>query len=290
VSRATTSVEVPSTFDANDPFWVTPGLHRVKIDAVMAAQILDGANTRNRTIAWTKVSEWSREMQKGNWVYNPSDALSFSNVPTLLNGQHRLLSVLDCGVPQEFALATGVDPAAQDVMDTGLKRSAAHQLSLSGYADPKQLAAIARVALLWEQKTITSGLRSPSTPTVRTWVESTDAEGHRFAIGAAKRVSALFKLRPGVTGAAAYEAWVRGPELAEQFFSSLCEGSDLEPDNPILVLRNYLTRQNAIGTRFREPHQLWLLVSTWNTWRSERTLKKISSPSEWSAASFPRMH
>lgn len=268
----------------------SPGVHGpVTVTPDMAAKILDALNVRNRPISWRKVGDYSAEMLKGNWRYNPSDAIGIDVDAELANGQHRLLSVLESGTTQRFAFATGVEKDVQDVMDSGIRRTTAHQLSLAGYSDANALAAIARIVLRWNGKTLISGLRPPTTPDVRLFVEQADAEALKFAIDTGKRVAGLFPLRAGVVGAASYTAFGLDSTDAVRFFDDLCVGAGLSEGDPALTLRNYLVRQSALRTTFKVHHQLWLIVSTWNTVRAGRRLMKIMSPSEWNAESFPFM-
>lgn len=281
------SSEIP-LFDSLSPWWRAPRQFRMRITRDIAALMLD-SNPRNRPISWRKVNDYAREMEAGNWKFNPADSICFDPTGYLQNGQHRLLAVFDTGLAQEFAVATDVPMEVQDVMDSGLKRSTAHQLALSGYVDAKTIAAIARIFLLWEGGTIASSLRSSSTPDVRRWVEASDPVALEFSIVQAKRVSSLFSLRSGIVGAAAFAAYTKDPAAAKQFFEDLCEGVGLDKVHPVLTLRNYLTRQGQLKTKFAQQHQLWLLVSTWNTWRRGGTLVKIMSPSEWTSSNFPVM-
>lgn len=276
-------------FDSMDPIWREPSQFKAAVAPEIAAQILDGTNHENRTISWRKVRDYSLEMRKGNWLYNPADAICMDWDNILRNGQHRLLAVIESDTTQEFAFATCTDPKAQDIMDSGVRRTTAHQLGMSGYEDPKALASIGRISLHWQEGTIISGLRAPSTPDIRKWVEEADEQALKFAVMHARRVSKFFPLQVGHTGAAAYQGYLKDSAAAETFFEALEEGVGLSKNHPILTLRNYLTRHGQLKTRLLPHHQLWLVVSTWNTWRAGRKLGKIMSPSEWSAETFPKM-
>lgn len=278
----------PAMFDAEDPIWRLPGLFKLTITPEIAASMLD-SNTENRTISWRKVNDYAREMRKGNWRYNPADSICFDTSVVLRNGQHRLLAVMDSETAQEFSVATGVNPDVQDVMDSGMKRTTAHQLGLSGYDDSKHLASMGRVYLMWMAGTVTNNLRPPMTPDIRRWVEESEADALKFAISRGKQTSKLFPLRSGVVSAAAFSAYTRDPAAADLFFTALNEGVGLDKGHPVLTLRSYLIRHGQMKTRFLPHHQLWLVVSTWNTWRQGRTLVKIMSPSEWVGENFPRM-
>lgn len=266
-----------------------PAAQRMTITPETAMQILEKYNTHNRPLSQRKVNDWAREMEKGNWIYNPADAIVFDNALTLQNGQHRLWAVVQSEMPQDFLVSTGSEPEAQDIMDQQTKRTTAHQLALSGYDDAKSLATIGRIYLQWHEGNITNQMKRPSTPDIRLWVENASPEALAFAVRMGTDVSKLTPLNVGPVGAAAYSAYLKDAGAAQQFFTDLVEGVGLDKGHPVLTLSKYLQRQAANKVRVREHHQLWLLVSTWNTWRQGRRIGKIMSPSEWRGDTFPRM-
>jgi hypothetical protein len=266
-----------------------PGAERMTITPEMALQILTEYNTHNRPLSRRNVSKLAYEMEKGNWVYNPADAIVFDVNSKLANGQHRLNAIIEAELPQDFLVVTGADIDSQDVMDQQQRRTTAHQLALSGVSEAKNVATIARIYLMWTSGNISNQWKRPSTPDIRHWVESSDADALDFAVKTAIDVSKLTPLNIGPIGAAAYSAYVKDRGAAAQFFTDLVEGIGLDKGHPVLTLSKYLQRAANNGTRFREHHQLWLLVSTWNTWRAGRRIGKIMSPSDWKNDNFPRM-
>lgn len=266
-----------------------PDAQRMTITPEMAFQILTNNNTHNRPLSRRRVNDLSREMSKGNWRYNPADAIVFDNLRVLANGQHRLEAVVDSEISQDFLVVTGAHPEAQDVMDQQKRRTVAEQLSLSGYSDSKHLATISRIHIMWSEGNITNQMKRPSTLDVRHWVENAYPEAMSFAIASGVGVAKISPLNVGPVGAAAYSAYLKDSGAAEQFFHDMTEGIGLDKGHPVLTLTKYLQRQSQLGTRFREHHQLWLVVSTWNSWRQGRTLGKIMSPSEFKNDIFPRM-
>lgn len=265
-----------------------PSEFRYEVNPETAAQMLD-TNTRNRPISWARVRRYSSDMEKGFWRYNPSSALCFDTQGTLANGQHRLLAVLDSETTQEFLIATGVPVDTQDVMDSGMTRTPAQQLAIHGYQDAKHLATIARVYVKWENGTVTTQSTGPTTSEIRRWIDDAKPESLAFAVAQARRISAMTLLKAGPIGSAAYSAHIIVPGAAEEFFDLMASGAGMEQGHPVLTLSNYLKRQSIIGAHFPVHHQLWLLVSTWNTWRAGKSLHKIMSPSEFSVDRFPRV-
>lgn len=268
---------------------IEPDAQRMTVTPEMAYQILTEYNTHNRPVSRRRVNDLSREMTKGNWRYNPADAIVFDTERVLANGQHRLEAVVDAEIPQDFLVVTGAETGAQDVMDQQKRRTTGEQLALSGYENAKPLATIARIHIMWTEGNITNQQKRPSTLDVRHWVESAYPEGMRFAINSGAAVAKITPFNVGPVGAAAYSAYLKDSGAAEQFFHDLTEGIGLDKGHPVLTLTKYLQRQTQIGIKFREHHQLWLVVSTWNTWRAGRSIGKIMSPSEFKNDLFPKM-
>ena len=107
------------------------------------AKVILGGNTRNRRLRErTLVDSFARDMVNGNWRFT-GDPIQIAPDGLLLNGQHRLHAIIRANVRLKFVVIRNVDPAAQDVMDTGGTRSPGDVLTLRGLASGKQLAAAA---------------------------------------------------------------------------------------------------------------------------------------------------
>lgn len=91
-------------------------------------------NTLNREIRDSNMAQYTQDAKSGRWLLGP-DAIAFDRNGVLVNGQHRLKMVVDTGIPCEFIVATGLDPAVRIDADTHGRRSVADGLRLSGRAD-----------------------------------------------------------------------------------------------------------------------------------------------------------
>ncbi|GIV82843.1 MAG: hypothetical protein KatS3mg051_2197 [Anaerolineae bacterium] len=114
-------------------------------------------NDHNRTIAKKRVDLYASLMHAGRW-YLSSDAIVLDTDGRLLNGQHRLLAVIQSGVASDFIVGFGWDPEAFYVLDDGKKRSGADALHIEGHVSTKTLAAAAKLIHLFEQGALNSGL------------------------------------------------------------------------------------------------------------------------------------
>lgn len=102
----------------------------VTITPEYAADLLK-MNINNRTVRPKKVAQLAEQMRKGEWELS-NDAITISEGNILLNGQHRLMAVVQSGVPCDFILYTGAPDQAFDVMDTPSLRRVADVISRKG--------------------------------------------------------------------------------------------------------------------------------------------------------------
>lgn len=81
-------------------------------------------NTANRLVKKSVVDRYVRDILAGNWkLTNQGIGISIDGV--LLDGQHRLLAIKECGYPSlEIVVVSGLDPSSQNVVDQHAKRSA----------------------------------------------------------------------------------------------------------------------------------------------------------------------
>src|SRR6267154_68959 len=87
------------------------------------------ANTHNRPIKKRHVEFLGREMTLGNWQLN-GQAIIISDNEDVLDGQHRLLAVIDSGETIDSLVIYGIKRDAFKTIDTGRVRGPADALSL----------------------------------------------------------------------------------------------------------------------------------------------------------------
>ena len=105
----------------------TEGAHIVDVTPHMAQQLLEISNFDNRNVKNSVVNKYSKLMQSGDWLFS-SETIAVSKTGRLLNGQHRLLAVIQSGRSQKFLFATGFDDAVFAVLDRGAVRTASDAL------------------------------------------------------------------------------------------------------------------------------------------------------------------
>jgi len=103
-------------------------------------------NRHNRTINYRRVVMYARDMRAGKWLLT-HQGIAFGEDGDLLDGQHRLLAVIEAGVPVRFTITRGLDKSAQMLVDKCLPRSDSDCITLGGRIGlvSKHEVAVARV-------------------------------------------------------------------------------------------------------------------------------------------------
>lgn len=252
---------------------------KIYVTPEMADKWLDGP-VKNRPLSDMRVSLYSDAMSRGEWQYNPADAICFNTNDVLINGQHRMWAIVESQTSQWFAVATDVEDLAQDVMDQGYRRTIAHQLHIDDVPLAKETAAVARVAIQWSEGRLigSSTARNVTVTQVRKWVEDSDETALVAAIHGAKQVCRQYRFSMGPVGAMLYKANRIDEDDALAFWTNLVTLTDLGAKDPIFHLSKYMQRQTMLGRKHDITHQLWLLTNTWNHWRDGHEIGKIMSP------------
>lgn len=125
-----------------------PGAVTITVTPKIAEYILDTMNTGNRPIKKGVVMKYSKIMEDGNWRFSP-ETISVSKSGKLLNGQHRLLAVVNSGMTAKFLFATGFDDDVFSVLDRGATRTRSDALGIN-----KKLAEAGALLARLEIKTV----------------------------------------------------------------------------------------------------------------------------------------
>lgn len=125
----------------------------VLVTPEMARSLL-ATNTNNRAVRHGNVRLYARRMRNGEWISNKTEPITFDRNGRLIQGQHRLLAVIESGVPIRFWLAFDESPEAWDVLDQPGRRNLADMLTLE-----KKIAEVVQLACV-----LSSGQTRVETP------------------------------------------------------------------------------------------------------------------------------
>jgi hypothetical protein len=273
---------------------ITPEMAREWIrrheEVVAAERKANGGKARdNRRLRFESgVEKYAREMKAGRWHRN-GESVKIAWNETIVDGQHRLHACVQSDVPFWSVVVTGVEPEAQDTIDTGLPRRLSDQLAIANEKNAALLASVTRWSLRWIH-----GLRSNGgagyQPTQVEMLDYLEADPRlRLAAEFATRARLGFKpVRAPVWAMAWMLLHEKDWDAAEVFLERVIDGADLPSGHPVLTLRNRLISAKVSGERLTEHEQLALFCIAWNAFRGERKTAILKlPPGGLTARNFP---
>lgn len=227
-----TGIVVPGTNITSEWVEVTPD---------MAAQWLEN-NTKNRHVKDKHLNRLKKDMEHNRFVIT-HQGVAICEDGTLIDGQHRLLSIKDTGKPQWMLVTQGLPMEAQQYVDNGARRLAADMgpLKEGGYGAMK--AAVVKLLL-----TIEDADHSLS-PQIVSNLANDYTYGdlivgyHRYEDLIEKHLDlsrmAAKDLKGRVGASQLLAAAVYYNDKGAEFLSGVASGANLGPNDPRLALRKF---------------------------------------------------
>jgi len=97
----------------------------------LAAKFLE-RNKVNRPVRPLRVLLLAENIRNGEWI-TTHQGIAFDRNGNLIDGQHRLLAMIQSGVPCMTFVTTGCDPKSYSVIDIGSKRTFSDSLRIEKY-------------------------------------------------------------------------------------------------------------------------------------------------------------
>lgn len=235
------------------------------------AQAFLDKNTTNRTITGSIVGKYARDMAAKRWRLT-GEPIIFDKSGNLRNGQHRLTACVRAGVPFESMIVYGVEPEAQDVMDSGKSRSAADVLSLRGLTNTRRTVAAVR-ALLAHREGSAARRGVFSTAQIIATLEQ-----HPNITKSVALVSNLPKSIPhGPLALVHYAAstFIKVPNVADSFIAVFRNGAPDYEGDPAHLLRERFIRSVGDVHRIRPDVAEWTIYYVWNLFKERETLQQL---------------
>lgn len=262
---------------------------REYVSPAMAAEWLT-KNESNRSQRSRGRMAYGRDMDANGWKLT-GDTIKFDWYDRLIDGQHRLEACVRTGMPFETFVVWGVDPEAQNYVDTGMGRSFRDQLQMRGIKDPGTISALTRRVFLWEPPFNERLDFSRERVTERELGETLDQHPELF--DCASFVESFRKKSDVSRSLLAFIYWILSQangEAAAEFMSKLITGAGLEEDDPILLLRERIASEKGNDNRKYQTRVMWLAVCAWNRWMEGKRISKIQLPKGGvKAGNFPKI-
>jgi len=232
-----------------------------------AARMLK-TNTGNRPVNRRHVAVLAREMKCGRWKVN-GDTICI-NGDRLIDGQHRLLAVIDSGCTVESLVVEGVSSDVFDTKDAGRRRSASDTLAIRGEIYTCRLGATLAVIDRYMTGRMMNCVKYTNTeieellsryPTVRESVRKTyDTK----------------KLVGGSVLSACHFLFSQKDDLAaDRFVENLMSGVNLSVGDPVFVLRERLMQNALSKAKLSAEYIMALTIKAWNYRRASKEITHL---------------
>ncbi len=231
-------------------------------------------NTHNRNIRKRAVTDYARDMKAGQWRLN-GEAIKFAADGTLLDGQHRLLAVVEADTAIPLMVVTGLANETQETMDAGTKRTTADAFMLRGETNATVLAAILKRVWLWDQGDYKFAKNYTPTTAECAALLKEHPEIYR-SVEISARIHQTFRYIPKSAIGTSHHLLSRiDRDEAVWFFARVGDGAELPAGHPVLTLRNRVMSERAERRAIPDHRYLAYLIRAWNAVRTDRPLTRI---------------
>lgn len=245
---------------------------------VAKAKSLLANNKANRPINDSNLKVIEMEMKRSNFE-STGESIKVAIDGTLLDGQHRLMAIVNTSMPQKMLIVRGLDKNAFKYIDTGRKRTAADVLGIEKIKNPTQIATMVKFIMNFKRGQYISATQSQ---TKRASSAITNSDVSDFV---AKNLTSLNdsypfgyakenKLLPcGLLASLHYILKGISQIEADDFCWKVAKGENLTKENPIYLLRQKLLNDIRSNRKMSKTERLALVLKAWNLYRGK---KKVS--------------
>jgi len=241
-------------------------------------------NVNNRNPRRDRIDKYARMIDLGEWAMTGQPIIVASD-RTVMDGQHRLMAIVQTGRSAWMLVVRGVDPSLMPMIDRGAPRNGADAMKWAGYSHATMsAAAIRQLLVLFQGKGGKDG-HSYNAIADHELVDAYPLYEHVIAWAAplAKQVNNALRVPPAKYLAAVLWLSVNGcdPESIQEFSRHVITGADLPEHSPILALRSWAVNASVSKKKMRRDEVLIAVVKAWNDVAEGRTRIAMSvKPSE----------
>jgi hypothetical protein len=227
------------------------------------------ANKKNRPVRKRHVVFLAQEILAGNWQVN-GQAIVIADNENVLDGQHRLLAVIEAGHAIDTLVVYGIPERAFATIDTGAVRTGADALCLHFEEFSTTTVKTVATAVQWVRQ-LERGLVHNFHRKISNTEIIEYAKEHLSLFQHSERLQSYPKdnrpLSIGV-GTACYEMFARkDEEIADEYMRSLYTGEGLTRDDVEWHLRQSFQKDaQRTTTKLQTPIKVRMVIKGWN-WR-----------------------
>jgi hypothetical protein len=241
------------------------------VNASIAKEMLK-RNFNNRKLNDSHVRNLANQMKLNSWLFDGTP-LKFDRHGRLLDGQHRLNAVIESNTTIKFLILSDIETEAFKVMDTGKLRSSSDVLSIMNVKYYNDVSYIARQSILFENGKVSTGgstLKISNTQVVDWYNNNLEILN---IIPKAETLSTKFSkvLSRSQVAFYWYLFYQKNVIQSEDFIYKLCEGTGIESNNPIYVLRKRLLEDKLSNLKLSVYDKKAIIIKAWNLYRRNKT-------------------
>lgn len=234
----------------------------------LAKEILE-RNELNRYISWPTVRRYANIMKRQGWRSDNGEAIKIDREGNLRDGQHRLLAVIEAGVPVHILTTFNVATDCFDTIDCGKPRRACDIVSLLKVPNYTTVAGALTLCYREERGDLTSSFL-PENDLIEELLQRhakvVDSVATIIEIrGEARGLRGLFP--QSVAGYLHYRFSEKAPDAATRFFEQLYTGEDLKKTDPVYRLREKFVADMASTTKLPRITKMAYAIKAWNATR-----------------------
>jgi hypothetical protein len=273
-------------------------LLNVKITPEVAKDLLT-VNPSNRHVRREDVRRWTKDMVAGKWVQTGVPIL-FSWDMKLLDGQHRLIAIMESGTTQIYNIVTGLAPEAYNVIDTGRIRTGGDVISDMNFKNYNVMASAIKSQIYWDRyKKLGTNLNQTKVANyeVKEWV--TDVRDTKLMVLCVEYAANFLSRQAPFLSASSWAFLYfilsqRNRTDAEYFVTVFATGENISrtKESAIYLLREKMISFSAKKSDWANRSSVSFVVKmhyiliAWNLWRSGKKPSELTI--DLKAKSFPK--
>lgn len=224
----------------------------------------------NRHTSEDTITTYKNDMVANFWISDTGDNIKFNTKGELVDGQQRLMAVIEADIPVKMWVSYGVSEDALPVIDTGRKRTFAHTLKMQDAINPNRSGAIVKWVYMFDKGCPTNkGRDKPSHSELNVMYKKSPA-GFVEAARRADDIRRTGMAASGVGGVAYFLFNRISPGYTHSFFDQLVSGANVPEKSPILILRNKLFKVSKDRLKIYEV--LALYIRAWNNYLEDNVV------------------
>lgn len=243
-------------------------------------------NTRNRRLKKEKVDLYNKEMVLDNWLFN-SFPICFSSDGILLNGSHRLNSIVKSGIEQIFLVTSGMDPESYHTMDNNGIRTIGDTAHVAGIKNDTVVGSMVRAVYALENQRWSQNKGASRTISNTEFMKIYNLDSENYDASTTFACVLHKKTKNKCLSSAELATYhylfsKSDKDLANEFLNKLFTGEMISSKSSIFMLREILLRtKNDKNFKLTGEEKTKLIVYSWNVVKDGTKIKKLIVPEDF---------